>query len=919
MANSWNQIRLNAAEFSREWATATYERGEAQSFYNDFFEIFGLKRRTVARFEEHLKKLNDRSGFIDLFWPGVLIAEHKSAGEDLDRAESQAGEYFDALPEDKKPRYQLACDFQNFRLLDRERGSSTTFRLAELAEHVEEFAFVLGKEKLSTAPKESVNIGAAKTVSALYVSLQESGFVGDDLERFLVRTVFCFFADSAGIFEPRGIFLDFLQSRTNANGTDLGAQLTALFQVLDTPYGDRAKTLDSDLTQFTYINGDLFSGNLRIPSFSEAMRQQLLEAAEFNWAAISPAIFGSLFQNVLGKEEKRIAGAFYTKETDILKVLKDLFFDEQYAELRSIISEPVNRAARIRLFRKSLSTVKWLDPACGCGNFLSVAYREVRLLDLEAVKSLIQLRLFDASKDELCSIDVDQFFGIEKRAYSIRVAETALWMMDHIANSHLSLEVGKVFARIPLRKSANLIHGDALELDWAKLAVDSTFDFVIGNPPYLGSKKQSENQRKQVARVMQSESGSTSLDYVAGWLVKAAELVHTGSKVGFISTSSVWQGEQIADIWERMSRASGSNLEIFFAHQPFDWSNEAGADAGVHVVAVGLSQTDAGATKKLYRYDDYKVELDTEESTAISPYILPISSNFIQNTVVNSERAPINGFPPITIGSKPVDGGYFILTEEEKISLLSKEPKAADFIHPYIGAKEWLSGTSRFILNLNNASMAEVRQLKEVAEIVSKVRLWREGKICNKAGGKKRKRGDNLAHSPTQYHVTRVPTAPFLAIPEVTSERREYVPIGWLQPPTIPSNLLKIAQGATLTHFGLLTSKMHMAWLRHIGGSLESRFRYSERIVYNTFPVPADMSNNHLDILARKILSVRRSLAPANLEDMYDPALMEPSLREAHSRLDRAVDKLYGGGPFESSEDRAQYLLDLYEKRRNRP
>lgn len=919
MAQSWNQIRIKAAEFSREWALATYERGEAQSFYNDFFEVFGLKRRTVARFEEHLKKLNDRSGFIDLFWPGVLIAEHKSAGENLDRAESQAGEYFDALPEDKKPRYQLACDFQNFRLLDRERGSSTEFSLAELPDHIEEFAFILGKQKLSTAPKESVNIEAAKTVSALYTSLQDSGFVGDDLERFLVRTVFCFFADSAGIFEPRGIFLDFLQSRTNTNGTDLGAQLTALFQVLDTPYNDRAKTLDSDLTQFTYINGDLFNGNLQIPSFSETMRQQLLQAAAFNWAAISPAIFGSLFQNVLSEEQKRISGAFYTKEADILKVLKDLFLEEKHAELRSIISEPADRAARIRQFRKSLSIMKWLDPACGCGNFLSVAYREVRLLDLAALENLIQLRLFDDSKDELCSIDVDQFFGIEKRAYSIRVAETALWMMDHIANSHLSLEVGKAYSRIPLRKSANLIHGDALELDWAKLAAGSTFDFVIGNPPYLGSKKQSKNQRKQIARVMENDSDSTSLDYVAGWLVKGAQLVKSGSKVGFISTNSVWQGEQIAKVWERMSKASGSNLEIFFAHQPFDWSNEAGADSAVHVVAVGLRQTDAGAVKKLYRYDNYKRALDAEEPTAISPYILPISGNSAQHTVVRSERKPINRLPPITIGSKPVDGGFFILTEEEKSSLLSKEPKAADFIHPYIGAKDFLKGTGKFIINLNAVPMAEIRQLKEVAEIVKKVRLWREGKIYNKAGKRKRKHGDNLAHTPTKYHVTRVPTAPFLVIPEVTSERREYVPIGWLQPPVIPSNLLKFAQGATPTQFGLITSKMHMAWLRHIGGSLESRFRYSERIVYNTFPLPAGIAEDELDILARKILSVRRSLTPATLEEMYDPALMEPSLREAHSRLDRAVDKLYGGGPFGSTEDRAQFLLELYAERENPP
>ena len=821
MSLSWNQIRVRAAEFSKEWNGAEYEKGEAQSFYNDFFEIFGIRRRTVARFEEHVRKLDNRSGFIDLYWPGVLIAEHKSLGRDLSEAADQAGEYFDALDEADKPRFQLVCDFQAFQLLDRERGELVDFSLVDLPDYVEHFSFILGKQKLSRGPKEPVNIAAAQIVAKLYDGLQSAGYCGENLERFLVRTVFCFFADNTGIFEPRGLFLDFIESRTQEDGSDIGALLTALFQVLNTPYDRRQTTLDADLAQFAYINGDLFADALPIPSFSQDMRAHLLEAASFDWASISPAIFGSLFQSVLSNKERRNLGGYFTSESDILKLISDLFLSDLYEDLRTALTLRTGKAHALQALRQNLANFSWLDPACGCGNFLAVAYREIRVLELEIVKALADLRVIDFETDPVSLIDVDQFYGIESREYSARIAETALWMTDHISNNHLSLELGVLYSRVPLVKSPTILVADALEVDWHSIREGETMSYVLGNPPYRGSKKQTAGQRRQINRLSQSEGNSTTLDYVSGWIFKGAPLVRRGAKLGYVTTNSIVQGEQIAQIWTNVLHENA--IELFFAHQPFDWRTEAAGDAAVHVVIFGLRPTVNGSTKKLYKYPTYDSDPSETRVSSISPYLISADNLHYPNTVVVSERLPINGMPRTTIGSKPVDGGYFVLNTDEKEALLDANPEASAYVRPYVGTTEWLTGEPRYILYLEHIPPSELRRLRSVKEMVQKVRQWRNCDIPNKAGNSFRKKSDGLVDTPTKYHVTRVPDAPYLIIPEVTSERREYVPIGWLEPPTIPSNLVKIVLGASLVHFALLTSAMHMAWLSYIGGRLESR------------------------------------------------------------------------------------------------
>ena len=536
MRLSWNEVRVRAAKFARKWQDAAHESRETQSFYNDFFDVFGVERRAVARFEEHVCKLNNHSGFIDLFWPGVLIVEQKSAGRDLSDAYDQAGEYFDALPKHEQPRYILVSDFQTFRLRDLDERESVSFRLGELPDYVESFGFILGVQRRTFRDQDPANIEASELVGQLHDRMKAAGYRGHDLEKFLARIVFCLFADDTGIFEPRDIFLDLIESRTNEDGSDTGSRLTALFQELDTPEPDRLSTLDEDFARFPYVNGDLFDGVLRIPSFDRTMRKALLDACRFDWSNISPAIFGSLFQSVMDPKARHADGAHYTTEGNILKVIEPLFLDDLQNEFKRLKSRK-DRRRRLDLlkFQEKLGEMRFFDPACGCGNFLIIAYRELRTLEIEVMKEIYPGKQLDALAGDLSVIDVDQFYGIEINEFPARIAETALWMMDHIMNNRLSLEFGQTYIRIPLKKSPHILHGDALETDWAKFCAPEKCSYVFGNPPYLGAKIQNREQRAQVHRIAALGKKAGTLDYVSAWFIKAGEYVQQSSaRVGFV-------------------------------------------------------------------------------------------------------------------------------------------------------------------------------------------------------------------------------------------------------------------------------------------------------------------------------------------------------------------------------------------------
>ena len=488
MRLSWNEIRARAADFAREWADARYEKGETQSFYNEFFDIFGVRRRTVARYEEHVRRLDNTYGFIDLFWPGVLLVEQKSAGRDLAIARRQAGGYFDALPERDRPRYQLLCDFQTFELLDREEREETRFALVDLPQHVEKFGFIIGVQRRTFRDQDPVNIEASELVARLHNALKASGYDGHDLELFLVRIVFCLFADDTGIFEPREILLQFIEERTSGDGADLGPWLARLFQVLNTPIERRQAALDEDLARFPHVNGELFAETLRIPDFNATMRQALLDASRFDWTAISPAIFGALFQAVMEPADRRAQGAHYTTEKNILKVIEPLFLDGLRAEFQKLQKRRDGRSmADLRKFRDRLGKLRLFDPACGCGNFLIIAYRQLRTLEIEVLREMASRT--DATQLELevqSVVDVDQFYGIEIGEFPARIAATALWMMDHIMNNRLSLEFGRTYARIPIEKSPHIHHADALEIDWGEVLSPNECSYVFGNPPFGG-------------------------------------------------------------------------------------------------------------------------------------------------------------------------------------------------------------------------------------------------------------------------------------------------------------------------------------------------------------------------------------------------------------------------------------------------
>ena len=913
MRLSWNEVRVRAASFAKKWRDASYEKGETQSFYNDFFQIFGVQRRSVARYEAHVEKLDNHSGYIDLFWPGVLIVEQKSAGRDLARAYDQAGKYFDALRERDRPRYILVSDFQHFQLHDLDERNIVPFALQDLPKHVEAFGFILGVQRRTFRDQDPANIKAAELVGRLHDALEAAGYTGNNLERFLVRIVFCLFADDTGIFEPRDIFLDYIETRTSEDGADLGGRLAHLFQVLDTPESNRAVTLDEDLARFPYINGRLFDGPLRIPSFNTVMRGALLEACRFDWSNISPAIFGALFQSVMLPAERRAQGAHYTTEKNILKVIEPLFLDNLRIEFERLKRrKDSRRRTDLKNFQRKLGEMRFFDPACGCGNFLIIAYRELRLLEIDVLREIFPIQGAVGRQGELyvellSHVNVDQFYGIEINEFAVCIAETALWMMDHIMNNRLSLEFGQTYVRIPLETSPQIAHGDALEMNWAGLLPPAKCSFVFGNPPFGGAKFQSKIQRAQVRRIADLGGTGGTLDYVTAWFIKAGEYAYgTGIRIGFVATNSITQGEQVAQLWPILFNRCG--LEIAFAHRTFAWGSDARGKAHVHVVIIGLDRQESARTqKRLYTYSDINGEPGESRHAALSPYLFDASNLGDPHLTVREESKPINGMGKLIIGSKPIDGGYYIFNTEKRAAFLEAEPDAAPFLRPFVGAREYLQGGERWILSLQHAAPQTLAQLPHVRKRIAAVRRYRE-----KSKSKPTRR---LAETPTLYHVNVLPTKPFLVIPEVSSERREYVPIGWLEPPVIPSNKLRILADSTLSHFAILTSAMHMAWLRYIGGRLKSDYSYGIGIVYNTFPMPTRWTNNDkLESLAQAVLDARAEYHDATLANLYDPDLMPHNLRSAHQRLDRAVDRLYRRSRFVSAHDRIAHLFTLYER-----
>ena len=881
MPLSWNEIKDRALKFSQDWADTHNEEADAKPFLDAFFNVFGISRKKIGTFEHKVKKIDDANGYIDLLWKGVILIEMKSRGKNLDKAFEQAIAYTHNLKEHELPRYILVCDFHEFRLYDTSEQSTHCFTIDQFIDHVGQFGFIAGYEKKTYKEQDPVNVKAAEHMGRLHDALKTIGYTGHPLEVYLVRILFCLFAEDTTIFEKQQ-FQDYIEQRTSDDGSDLAARIAELFQVLNTPQDTRYTNLDEQLAAFPYVNGKLFEETLPTASFDAKMRRALLECCYIDWSLISPAIFGSMFQSVMNPIERRNLGAHYTSEQNILKLIKPLFLDALWDEYHSIIKgkNKTQVTAALNQFHEKLARQNYLDPACGCGNFLVITYRELRLLELEVIKHL-------HAKDQLLDIDtmvrlnVDIMHGIEYEEFPARIAEVAMWLIDHQMNMLVSAEFGQYYVRLPLRRAAHIIHGDALSTDWESVVAKDKLSYILGNPPFIGSKMMTQPQRDTIVDIFKGVKGAGVLDYVTGWYAKAAAYIQgTRIKAAFVSTNSIVQGEQTSILWSHMMNQLG--VTIHFAHRSFKWRNEARGNAAVYCVIIGFANFDVDK-KTIFDYEDIKGEAHEVEAKNINSYLVDA-----QNIFVESRSNPICKVPEIKIGNKPIDGGFYLFTTEEKNDFLKIEPKAEKWFRRWLGSHEFINGYERWCLLLRDCPPAELRSMPEAMkriEAVKQVRLSSKSAPTQK-----------LAEAPTRFHVENMPNSNYLILPETSSENRTYIPIGFETPETLSSNLVKVIADATLYHFGVLTSMMHMAWVKTTCGRLKSDYRYSKDIVYNNYPWPQNPTDKHraaIEAAAQAVLDARAAHPDASLADLYDPLTMPANLRQAHNALDKAVDAAY--------------------------
>lgn len=896
---SWQEMRDRSTRFVLRWQNETRERAWSQTFWGEFFHIFDIDARRVAVFE-HLSTRHSTGGhgFMDVFWPRYMAGEQKSRGADLDAAMDQALDYLPSIPPEHLPTLVVVCDFGRFRVRNQVTGETIDLPIEELPRNLRVFSPLLDREETRRyETEEEVNLRATELLALLHDSLRESGYEGHDLRALLTRLVFILFADDSQVWET-GLFFDYLILRTSVDGSDLGSALIHLFQVLDTPKERRSRNLDDHLARFEYINGALFSESIRIPDCTRGMRSRLLKACQFDWSAISPAIFGSLFQNVMEDSERRALGAHYTTEQNILRTINPLFMDDLRAEL-----EAANTLPALRRFRDRLPTLRFFDPACGCGNFLVIAYRELRRLELEVLR---RIRAREKSTGQLgmdvrweASVRVGQFYGIEIEEFPARIAETAIYLVDHLENLALSAEFGQYYARFPITDSAHVTIGNALRLDWSSVLLPEACDFLLGNPPFVGKYLRTPEQTADLVAAHPGLKSAGLLDYVTGWYAKAAEYMRgTPIRAAFVSTNSITQGEQVPLLWSHMRDAG---IEIDFAHRTFGWTSEARGSAHVHVVIIGFSFGGQARRKVLFDYPSLKAEPVVSSVAQINPYL--VEAPF---TVVDRQTRPLlAGLPAATFGSKPTDGGHLLIGPDE-IDAAKADAIAIKYIRPFIGATELLYDVPRWCLWLRDAPSQDLRNS---AFIRTRLAAVRDARLASKKAATRA-----LAEMPTRFEVDNQPDQDYLALPQTSSERRRFLPAKLCSRDVVPNNGVVIVPGADLWLFGVYNSSMFNAWVRAVSGRLKSDLQISPRMVCNTFPFPEPDAPQRpkIEAAAQAILAARAGQPDASLAVLYDPLAMPPDLLHAHQEVDRAVDASYGRARYLGDAARLHALFERY-------
>jgi len=908
-----NEIRLRASKFVNEWkdlAPKAREEADAQQFQTEFLDIFGITRKQVATFEHRVNiggqqdffgnTTGGHKGYIDLFWKGHFMIEMKTPGKDMKKAYEQAKEYAVNLPPDELPVGILISDFCNFDYYNLEKDNELAhFTLAELPEKVDLFTYLAGYKENKYKAVSDVDIEAAEHMGELHDALKESKYTGHQLEMYLVRLLFCLFADDTGIFDEKKLFFRYIEEKTNKDGSDLAIHLGQIFDILNKPKENRLTNIDETLDKFPYVNGGLFEEKLETAAFNSTMRNTLLKCCELDWSKIKPEIFGAMFQSVKDKESRRELGEHYTSETNILKVIQPLFLDslwEEFEKIRKYKSDI--RIQRLLEFHTKLRQLKFLDPACGCGNFLVVTYRELRLLELDVLSEYLQMqKMFDI--DLMVRVNVDQFYGIELEEFPARIAQTALWLMDHLMNLKASVMLDKYIVRIPLTASPTIRIDNALTTDWEKIVPKDELSYILGNPPFVGANVMSKYQKEEIKKVFNNINYYGILDYVTCWYKKSSEYIkNTKIEVGFVSTNSICQGEQVPALWSELMNKH--NIHINFAHKTFKWGNEAKGKAAVYCVIIGFSLIER-KDKLIFEYPNLKGDPIQVNVKRINGYLLDAPDIWI-----NPRTIPLSKIPEIRKGNYYAKSEGLIIEEKDYDDFISKEPNSLKYIKKLIGSEEFINNKKRFCLWLVDCPPDELHKMPLVMERINKVKLDR---LSSKDIGMKK-----LALTPTVFRETNNPDK-CLVIPVVSSENRTYIPIGFINKDTISTNANLIIPDANIYHFGILTSTMHMAWVRYVCGRLKSDYRYSKDIVYNNFPFPdtSEKQKSEIEKFVQEILDARLQFPSASLSNLYDPLTMPIVLLKAHQKLDKAVEAAYGR-TFNNDSERVAYLFELYQK-----